>query len=79
MRRPLAAVGVSSDGPAEVDERWISVDLGIAVLESRHDPLRDEDTEVSLTEVLRTEPDPRLFTIPQGFVLADGGSQTPPP
>ena len=79
VRRPLAAVGESSDGPAEVDERWISVDLGIAVLESRHDPLRDEDTEVSLTEVLRTEPDPRLFTVPQGFVLADERSQTPPP
>ena len=77
VRRPLAGAGESSDGPVEVDERWISVDLGIAVLENRHDPLRAEDTEVSLTEVLRAEPDPRLFTVPEGFVLADDRSRTP--
>ena len=30
MRRPQAAAGEETDGPAEVDESWISVDLGIA-------------------------------------------------
>lgn len=72
VRRPLAAPGEAIDGPAEVDESWISVDLGIAVLRTRHDPLRGEDTEVALTEILRVEPEARLFQVPPGYVL-DGG------
>ena len=71
VRRPATAPGEASDGPAEVDERWVSVDLGIAVQQMRHDPMRDEDTEITLTEVLRAEPDERLFSVPKGFVLED--------
>ena len=72
IRRPVAAAGELADGPAEVDESWISVDLGIAVLRMRHDPLKGEDTEVALTEILRTEPDARLFEVPAGYVLEGG-------
>jgi len=75
VRRPMAAAGEVMDGPAEVDESWVSVDLGIAVLRTRHDPLKSEDTEVALIEVLRTEPDPRLFEVPSGFVLDNGDAQ----
>jgi len=69
MRRPMAAPGEAMDGPAEVDESWMSVDLGIAVLRTRHDPLKDEDTEVALTEILRAEPDAQMFEVPATFVL----------
>ncbi len=74
VRRPLAGLGEAIDGPAEVDERWLSVDLGIAVLRVRHDPIRDEDTEVSLTEVMRAEPDAGLFEVPRGFVEVGRGA-----
>lgn len=72
VRRPLAAAGEVIDGPAEVDESWLSVDLGIAVLRVRHDPLKDEDTQVALTEILRAEPDAGLFEVPTGFVEVAG-------
>lgn len=69
VSRPLSGPGEATDGPAEVDESWLSVDLGIAVLRTRHDPMKDEDTEVALTEILRAEPDARLFEVPATFVL----------
>lgn len=72
VRRPLAAAGEAADGPAEADESWISVDLGVAVLRVRHDPLTDEDTEVAMTEILRAEPEAKLFQVPAGYVLDNG-------
>lgn len=75
VRRPVANAGEATDGPAEVDESWVSVDLGVAVLRRRHDPLKDEDTEVSMTEVLRSEPDARLFQVPAGYVLDNGDAR----
>jgi len=75
VRRPLAAAGEVVDGPAEVDESWISVDLGVAVLRTRHDPLRDEDTEVAMTEIVRAEPEAKLFRAPAGYVLDSGEAQ----
>lgn len=72
VRRPLAATGEAADGPAEVDESWISVDLGVAVLRVRHDPLTDEDTQVAMTEILRAEPEAKLFQVPAGYVLDSG-------
>ncbi len=75
VRRPLAAAGEVADGPAEVDESWISVDLGVAVLRTRHDPLRDEDTEVAMTEIVRSEPEAKLFRAPAGYVLDSGEAQ----
>ncbi len=75
VSRPLAAPGEATDLPVAVDESWMSVDLGVAVLRTRHDPLKDEDTQVALTEILRTEPDARLFQVPRGFVLDNGDAQ----
>lgn len=68
VRRPLAARGEVADGPAEMDESWVSIDLGIAVQRTRHDPMRGEDTELTLTEIVRTEPDAALFAVPAGYV-----------
>lgn len=79
VRRPLAAAGEAIDGPAEVDESWMSVDLGVAVLRTRHDPLKDEDTEVAMTEILRAEPDAELFQVPAGYVLDDGQARMAEP
>ncbi len=75
VRRPLAGAGEAADGPAEVDESWVSVDLGIAVLRTRHDPLTGGDTEVSLTEVVRAEPDVALFKVPAGYALVSGDAR----
>jgi hypothetical protein len=75
VRRPLPAPGEALDGPAEVDERWLSVDLGVAVQRIKHDPISDEDTEITLTEVLRSEPDEQLFLVPKGFVLESSDGQ----
>ena len=75
VRRPLAGTGEATDGPAEVDESWVSVDLGIAVLRTRHDPLTGADTEVSLTEVVRAEPDGALFAVPAGYALESGDAR----
>lgn len=49
-------------------ESWFSVDLGLAVLMTEREVIRDNMTEVLLTEVLRSEPDPALFRIPDGYV-----------
>lgn len=75
VRRPLAGSGEAVDGPEEVDESWVSVDLGIAVQRMRHDPLTGADTEVSLTEVVRAEPDPALFRVPAGYALESGDAR----
>ncbi len=75
VRRPLAGSGEAADGPAEVDESWVSVDLGIAVQRTRHDPLTGADTEVSLTEVVRAEPDRALFMVPAGYALVSGDAR----
>lgn len=79
VERPVAAPGETKDGPAEVDERWVSVDLGIAVLRVKHDPLRDEDTEIALTAVMRSEPDSNLFQVPAGFVMVDAERRSATP
>lgn len=49
-------------------ESWFSVDLGLAVLMRERGVGRGEETEVLLTEILRSEPDPALFRIPEGYV-----------
>ena len=48
-------------------ERWYSVELGVFVRMTEFDRDRRQRTEVGLTEVLRTEPNPALFRIPPDF------------
>jgi hypothetical protein len=54
-----------------VTEVWTSPDLKTVVYSKRTDPRMGEQT-FKLTNVVRAEPDPALFTIPADFKLTDG-------
>jgi hypothetical protein len=53
-----------------VTERWLSKDLQMAVLITRRDP-RSGDTVYRLTNIVRTEPPPDLFTVPSDYHIVD--------
>ncbi|HKE84926.1 MAG TPA: hypothetical protein VKB50_14290 [Vicinamibacterales bacterium] len=53
-----------------VTERWFSAELGMAVLITRSDP-RSGDTVYRLTNIVRAEPPPDLFTVPSDYKLVD--------
>ena len=53
-----------------VTERWFSKDLQMAVLITRRDP-RSGDTVYRLTNIVRTEPPPDLFTVPSDYRIVD--------
>ena len=57
--------------PKREMESWYSVDLGLFVRMTETDRARGETTEVTLTEILRAQPDRSWFQIPDGF-LPDG-------
>lgn len=51
-------------------ERWVSQDLGITVSETDNDP-RSGTRTTTLTNIERTEPDPTLFQVPQGYTTVE--------
>jgi hypothetical protein len=53
-----------------VVERWISAELGRAVLSRMSDPRMGEST-TRLTDISRAEPDPSLFQIPADYQIRD--------
>ena len=53
-----------------VSERWFSKELQMAVLITRRDP-RSGDTVYRLTNIVRTEPPPDLFTVPSDYRIVD--------
>ena len=53
-----------------VTERWIAKDLQMAVLMTRRDP-RSGDTVYRLTNIVRAEPPPDLFTVPSDYRIVD--------
>jgi len=53
-----------------VTERWFSKDLRMAVLMTRRDP-RSGDTVYRLTNIVRAEPPPDLFTVPSDYRIVD--------
>ena len=53
-----------------VTERWFSKELQMAVLVTRRDP-RSGDTVYRLTNIVRTEPPPDLFTVPSDYQIID--------
>lgn len=62
---PAGAIG--NERPIEiVYERWFSKDLGMVVYSKNSDPRFGEQT-YKLTNLVRTEPDPSLFVVPQGY------------
>ena len=53
-----------------VTERWFSKDLQMAVLISRRDP-RSGETVYRLSNIVRAEPPPDLFTVPSDYRVVD--------
>lgn len=70
---PAGAIG--NDRPIEITyERWYSKELGLVVYSKTSDPRFGEQT-YRLTNIVRSEPDPSLFTVPHGYkVLAEPAS-----
>jgi hypothetical protein len=55
---------------AVVTEQWFSKELQVAVLITRRDP-RSGDTVYRLTNIVRAEPPPDLFTVPSDYQIID--------
>jgi len=69
--RTIAAGQIGNDNPIEiVTEVWTSPDLKTIVYSKRTDPRMGEQT-FRLTNIVRSEPDASLFTVPQDFKLLD--------
>ena len=74
--RTIPAGQVGNDRPISiVTEIWTSPDLKTIVSSKRNDPRMGEQT-FRLTNIVRAEPDPSLFTAPADFKLIDGGPKT---
>jgi hypothetical protein len=58
-----------------ITEVWTSPDLKTIVSSKRNDPRMGEQT-FQLTNIVRAEPDPSLFTVPADFKIIDGGPKT---
>ena len=64
---PAGAIG--NERPIEITyEKWYSRDLQLVVMSKHNDPRFGEQT-YRLTNIVRSEPDPSLFTPPQGYKL----------
>ena len=67
---PMGRIG--NDAPIKiVTEVWTSPDLKTAVYSKRSDPRMGEQT-FQLKNIVRTEPDPSLLSVPAGFTITDG-------
>ncbi len=64
---PVGAIG--NERPIEITyEKWYSRDLQLVVMSRHNDPRFGEQT-YRLTNIIRSEPDPSLFTLPSGYKL----------
>ena len=62
---PTAAIG--NRAPIEiVTEQWYSADLNVVMLSEHRDP-RVGQTRYRLHDIVRTDPDPQLFVVPDGY------------
>jgi hypothetical protein len=72
----IPAGQIGNDRPISiVTEVWTSTDLRTIVSSNRNDPRMGEQT-FRLTNIVRAEPDPSLFTVPADFKIIDGGPKT---
>jgi hypothetical protein len=70
--RTIPAGEMGNEKPISiVTEVWTSAELKTIVFSKRSDPRMGEQT-FKLTNVVRAEPDPSLFTVPADFKLMDG-------
>ncbi len=67
---PAASSGTGSE-VVLTDEYWYSDDLRMNVMIKHNDPRKGSVT-MTLTQATRTDPDPSLFQIPEGYKPADG-------
>lgn len=68
----IAAGQIGNDRPITiVTEVWTSPDLKTVFYSKRSDPRMGEQT-FRLTNIVRTEPSPSLFTVPADFKIVDG-------
>jgi len=68
----IPAGEIGNDRPIQITtEVWTSPDLKTIIYSKRTDPRMGEQT-FRLTNVVRTEPDPSLFTVPPDFKMAEG-------
>lgn len=64
---PAGAIG--NERPIEITyEKWYSRDLQLVVMSKHNDPRFGEQT-YRLTNIVRSEPDPSLFSLPSGYRL----------
>jgi hypothetical protein len=74
--RTIPAGQIGNDRPISiVTEVWTSTDLKTIISSRRNDPRMGEQT-FRLTNIVRAEPDPSLFTVPADFKIVDGGPKT---
>ena len=70
--RTIPAGQIGNDKPLSiVTEVWTSPELKTVVYSKRSDP-RMGDQTFQLTNIVRSEPDPSLFTVPSDFKILDG-------
>jgi hypothetical protein len=74
--RTIPTGQIGNDRPISVvTEVWTSTDLKTIISSKRNDPRMGEQT-FRLTNIVRAEPDPSLFTVPADFKIVDGGPKT---
>jgi hypothetical protein len=72
--RTIPAGEIGNDKPIDiVTEVWTSSDLKTIVMSKRTDPRSGEQT-FRLTNIVRSEPDPALFTVPADFKTLEAGA-----
>jgi hypothetical protein len=52
------------------NESWISTELGFTLLRETSDP-RSNNSEMRVTSLQRSEPDPSVFQVPAGYTVVD--------
>lgn len=71
---PAGAIG--NERPIEITyEKWYSKELQLVVMSKHNDPRFGEQT-YRLTNIIRSEPDPSLFSLPNGYRLITEPSGT---
>jgi hypothetical protein len=70
--RTIPAGQIGNEKPISiVTEVWTSPELNTVVYSKRSDPQIGEQI-FRLTNIIRAEPDPSLFTVPSDFKIIDG-------
>jgi hypothetical protein len=66
-----ATAGEASLGGGSIIERWCSDDLSALILTDTKDTKGGLKSSVAIRNIERTEPDPALFQIPQGYAVSE--------